>query len=99
MAKCFDVTGYIEPCNTVRQKYSGRALLITGIAGGETISGCAVLNTNGVVVERMYTYDSFSLVSGFVSNWNKDGGKALPVMIDAQNPLVLQYKETRIVVA
>ena len=30
MAKCFDVVGYIEPCNAVRQKYTGRALLITG---------------------------------------------------------------------
>ena len=32
MAKCFDVVGYVEPCNAVRQKYTGRALLITGVA-------------------------------------------------------------------
>ena len=30
MAKCFDVVGYVEPCNAVRRKYTGRALLILG---------------------------------------------------------------------
>lgn len=30
MAKCFDVVGYVEPCNAIRHKYTGRALLIAG---------------------------------------------------------------------
>ena len=30
MAKCFDVVGYVEPCNAVRRKYTGRAMLILG---------------------------------------------------------------------
>lgn len=86
MVKCFDITGYIEPCNVVRQKYAGRALLITGIAGGETIGGSILFDKNGLIVTAMYGMNYFNSVDGFISSWNKDGGKALPIMIDAQNP-------------
>lgn len=82
MAKCFDVTGYIEPCNVVRQKYTGRALLITGKASDGSIT--PTFSTNGLKVTDLYnavgTFDSF------VPQWNDKGGKALPVIIDAQNP-------------
>ena len=85
MAKCFDVTGYIEPCNVVRQKYTGRALLITGKANGSLLYS-ALFSENGIKVTQMYGTDSFNSETGFVDQWNKDGGKALPVIIDAQNP-------------
>lgn len=86
MAKCFDVVGYAEPCNAVRQKYTGRALLITGISGNETIFGNSVFSKNGLLVESMYGCSCFNLDDGFVKSWNIDRGKALPVFIDAQNP-------------
>lgn len=86
MAKCFDVTGYIEPCNTVRQKYTGRALLITGTAGGETIGGSIMFDNNGLIVNSIFGTGAFDGDSGFVNTWNAGGGKALPVKIDAQNP-------------
>ena len=85
MAKCFDVTGYIEPCNVVRQKYTGRALLITGKT---TIDGgfVPVLSDNGLKVTDIFGSNVFDGEVGFVAKWTKAGGKALPVMIDAQNP-------------
>lgn len=87
MAKCFDVTGYIEPCNALRQKYTGRALLITGVAGGETVCGSIEFSNNGLIVPSIFGFRDFSgEQQGFVSNWSKGGGKALPVKIDAQNP-------------
>ena len=81
MAKCFDVTGYIEPCSVVRQKYTGRALLITGVASDGSIS--PTFSTNGLKVTQMKNIATFG---GFVSDWNSKGGKAVPVSIDAQNP-------------
>ena len=82
MAKCFDVTGYIEPCNVVRQKYTGRALLITG-GIPETVQGSSTFSDNGLTVSQIYEKIDFE---DFVSAWNAGGGKALPVIIDAQNP-------------
>lgn len=87
MAKCFDVTGYIEPCNVVRQKYTGRALLITGIATGGGQPGLSpTFSTNGLEVTELFEINIFNGEEGFVKKWNEGGGKALPIMIDAQNP-------------
>lgn len=86
MAKCFDVTGYIEPCNVVRQKYTGRALLITGKAGGETVNGSATFSKNGLIVSQIFSVSLFDGENGFVKKWNSGGGKAVPVIIDMQNP-------------
>lgn len=86
MAKCFDVAGYIEPCNAVRQKYTGRALLIVGRVVGESLQGSIVFDNNGVTVTSIYNKSSFSGADGIVKLWNEGGGKAVPVMIDAQNP-------------
>lgn len=85
MAKCFDVVGYIEPCNAVRQKYTGRALLITGRT---TIDGnsATVFSDNGLKVISAFNCTTFAGAEGFVAKWTKEGGKALPVIIDAQNP-------------
>lgn len=82
MAKCFDVTGYIEPCNVLRDKYTGRALLITGEAADGSFS--PAFSTNGLRVTALY--NSVSTFDRFVSEWNSKSGKALPVIIDAQNP-------------
>lgn len=87
MAKCFDVTGYIEPCNTVRQKYTGRALLITGMASGGVQTGLnPTFSDNGMGVVNLFGATAFDGAEGFVKKWAEGSGKALPVFIDAQNP-------------
>lgn len=86
MAKCFDVTGYIEPCNAVRQKYTGRALLIVGRADYKGVYGTISFSDNGLKVQGMLDIQDFGGDSGFVKTWNEKGGKAVPVIIDAQNP-------------
>ena len=53
MAKCFDSVGYIEPCNTVRQKYTGRALLI--VANGVPLE----FSVNGVLLDKIMEKTSF----------------------------------------
>ena len=80
MAKCFDVTGYVEPCNVVRQKYTGRALLITKGVLNPSSSG------NGIVISKINECSSFSGPDGFDKTWSAAGGILLPVIIDAQNP-------------
>ena len=80
MAKCFDVVGYVEPCNAVRQKYTGRALLITGVA---SVSISPDFQDGGLRVSGFSGMDDFS---SFVPNFNSKGGKAVPVTIDAENP-------------
>ena len=84
MAKCFDVVGYAEPCNAVRQKYTGRALLITGTSteAGTLISNIT-FSENGLKITNMYDAAEFP---AFVTNFTGKGGKALPISIDVQNP-------------
>ena len=87
MAKCFDVTGYIEPCNVLRDKYSGRALLIIGFYNGLTLSGRATTQKNGLVFKDSLNTAKFDGEDGFVSKWKAGAnGNVLPVSIDAQNP-------------
>ena len=78
MAKCFDVVGYIEPCNAVRQKYTGRALLI--VSNGLTIT----LDKNGILLEQLMSNTSFQEFY----NATKDITtiKSLPISINAENP-------------
>lgn len=80
MAKCFDVTGYIEPCNTVRDKYTGRALLLFG-RGNEGL--VPIFSENGLIVNRILDSEGFD---SLVSEVNNKNAKALPISIDAQNP-------------
>ena len=75
MAKCFDVVGYVEPCNAVRQKYTGRALLI--ISDGEGGKNVITFSENGLKVTAIDTKSSFAEV-------NSAG--LLPISIDAENP-------------
>ena len=85
MAKCFDVVGYVEPCNAVRPKYTGRALLITGTANSGDVS--IVFSDNGAKVNEIRIGSgSVTEFVSFVADFNSDGGKALPISIDVQNP-------------
>ena len=84
MAKCFDVVGYIEPCNAVRQKYTGRALLITGTSTeAGTLNSNITFSEDGLRVSLMYDSSDFP---AFVTNFTGKGGIALPISIDVQNP-------------
>ena len=58
MAKCFDVVGYVEPCNAVREKYTGRALLI--IQNGEAESISFTFSDNGLKVNGLGEASSFA---------------------------------------
>ena len=78
MAKCFDVTGYIEPCNVVRQKYTGRALLI--VAEGLPI----VLDKNGMILQQLLSNTSFQEFYNATQSINTI--KSLPIFINAENP-------------
>lgn len=78
MAKCFDVVGYIEPCNAVRQKYTGRALLITG-------SGLPItLDTNGMILTQIMSNASFQEFYNAVQSITTI--KILPISINTENP-------------
>ena len=74
MAKCFDVVGYVEPCNEVRLKYTGRALLIINDGESEPVS--FTFSENGLNVTAM---DSKSSFTEFI-------GVKLPISINAESP-------------
>lgn len=78
MAKCFDVVGYIEPCNAVRQKYTGRAMLI--VASGLPIT----LDKNGIILEQIMSNASFQEFYNAVQSITTI--KVLPVSINAESP-------------
>ena len=78
MAKCFDVVGYVEPCNAERQKYTGRALLIT--SHGLPLE----FSSNGLVLSKIMEQASFQ--DFYNSAQSIATIKCLPVSIDAQNP-------------
>lgn len=78
MAKCFDVVGYLEPCNVVRQKYTGRALLI--VANSVPLE----FSLNGILLDKIMEKTSFQeLYNGIQSVQTV---KMLPVSIDAESP-------------
>ena len=78
MAKCFEVVGYIEPCNAVRQKYTGRALLI--VASGLPIT----LDTNGIILTQIMSNTSFD--EFYNATQSITTIKSLPISINAENP-------------
>ena len=81
MAKCFDVVGYTEPCNSERRKYTGRALLIVGKPAGESYGGIT-FSDNGLNVTGITSYTDFS---NFYSSTD-DKKFLFPVTINAENP-------------
>lgn len=78
MAKCFDVVGYVEPCNAVRQKYTGRALLI--VANGIPIT----LDKNGMILQQIFSNTSFQELYNAVQSITTI--KVLPVSVRVQDP-------------
>lgn len=78
MAKCFDVVGYIEPCNAVRQKYTGRALLIKGDSLPFAFS------TNGLILNKILNNTSFQEFYNAVQDIPTV--KVLPVSVRVQDP-------------
>ena len=78
MAKCFDVGGYIEPCNAVRQKYTGRSLLITGNSIQLEFS------LNGMLLDKINQKTSFQELYNSIQEVQTV--KMLPVSIEAENP-------------
>ena len=78
MAKCFDVVGYVEPCNAVRQKYTGRALLIAGNGFSLTMAN------NGIILEEISGFPSFS--EFYESVKASPTTKCLPVIVNVENP-------------
>ena len=78
MAKCFDVVGYVEPCNAVRQKYTGRALLIA------MQTQEIVLAQNGLSIATIGSNTNFQ---EFYNQVNENPTvKIIPVSVSVQNP-------------
>ena len=79
MAKCFDVVGYVEPCNAVRQKYTGRALLIVA-EGGLPLE----FSLNGLLLDKINQKTSFQELYNSIQEVQTV--KIFPVSIYAENP-------------
>ena len=87
MAKCFDFVGYIEPCNAVRKKPTGSAMIFTSNAGsGETFSGALTLSDNGLKVTQILAETN---LSNIVTQYKSNGGNVFILSIDAQNPFAI----------
>lgn len=78
MARCFDVVGYVESCNSVRQKYTGRALLIAGTNDGTPIF--FTFSENGMGVTQILGADNITGLTNL---------KKFPLSIYAENPFVV----------
>ena len=79
MAKCFDVVGYVEPCNAVRQKYTGRALLIVVNTENDI-----TLSTNGLSIATIWSNTDWEEFYNQVKELPTV--KVLPVSVGVQNP-------------
>lgn len=87
MAKCFDLVGYVEPCNAVHHKQTGRAMIFTTNAGsGDTFRSAITLSDNGLKVSQIVSETDLSTI---VSQYKSNGGKVLPISIYAQNPFAI----------
>ena len=78
MAKCFDVVGYNEPCNAVKQKYTGRALLI--IANSLPLE----FSLNGMLLDKIKEKTSFKELLNTIQT--DQTFSFYPVSIEAENP-------------
>ena len=79
MAKCFDVVGYVEPCNAVRQKYTGRALLMVVNTENDI-----VFSTNGLSIATIWSNTDWEEFYNQVKELPTV--KVLPVSVRVQNP-------------
>ena len=78
MAKCFDVVGYVEPCNAVRLKYTGRALMI--VANGAPLE----FSLNGIFLDKIMEKTSFKELLNAITE--AQNISFYPVSIDAESP-------------
>ena len=79
MAKCFDVVGYVEPCNAVRQKYTGRAMLLFVNTENDI-----VLSQNGLSIATIWSNTDWEEFYNQVKELPTV--KCLPVSVSVQNP-------------
>ena len=79
MAKCFDVVGYTEPCNAVRQKYTGRALLMYVNSENDI-----TFSTNGLSIATIWSNTDWEELYNQVKELPTV--KVLPVSVRVQNP-------------
>ena len=79
MAKCFDVVGYVEPCNAVRQKYTGRALLMYVNTENDI-----TFSTNGLSIATIWSNTDWEEFYNQVKELPTV--KVLPVSVMVQNP-------------
>lgn len=79
MAKCFDVVGYVEPCNAVRQKYTGRALLMVFNTENDI-----TFSTNGLSIATIWSNTDWEEFYNQVKELPTV--KFLPVSVSVQNP-------------
>ena len=79
MAKCFDVVGYVETCNAVRQKYTGRALLMVVNTENDI-----TLSTNGLSIATIWSNTDWEEFYNQVKALPTV--KVLPVSVGVQNP-------------
>ena len=79
MAKCFDVVGYVEPCNGVRQKYTGRALLMVVNTENDI-----TFSTNGLSIATIWSNTDWEEFYNQVKELPTV--KVLPVSVSVQNP-------------
>ena len=79
MAKCFDVVGYVEPCNAVRQKYTGRALLMVVNTENDI-----TFSTNGLSIATIWSNTDWEEFYNQVKELPTV--KVLPVSVSVQNP-------------
>ena len=79
MAKCFDVVGYVEPCNAVRQKYTGRALLMVVNTENDI-----TFSTNGLSIATIWSNTDWEEFYNQVKELPTV--KVLPVSVRVQNP-------------
>ena len=86
MAKCFDLVGYIEPCNAVRKKLSGRALIISSSSSGQRVQNSIEFSDNGLKITSIGACENFP---EFLSTWKSGGGVSLLISIDAQTPFAI----------
>ena len=87
MAKCFDLVGYVEPCNAVHHKQTGRAMIFTANAGsGDTFRTAITLSDNGLKVSQIVAETDLSTI---VSRYKSNGGNVFQISIYAQNPFAI----------
>ena len=79
MAKCFDVVGYVEPCNAVRPKYTGRALLMYVNTENDI-----TFSTNGLSIATIWSNTDWQEFYNQVKELPTV--KVLPVSVRVQNP-------------